>query len=424
MKVWVLTIGEPLPTDEGKPRLLRSGLLTRILANRGHDVTWWTSSFNHAQKQYRANRNETVALNDNLRICMLHAQGYRKNVSIARIINHIKIADEFGKWSRREQRPDIILTSLPSIALSAVATDFGREYSVPVVVDVRDLWPDIFLDIFPSFLRGGARIALIPAFRMARKACAQATAITGCTKPFVDWGLQKAGRTSTELDKEFFMGYSNQTPSEEEIKQAREFWRSMGIIEGHKEFIVCFFGYLGLHFNLESVIQAARLLKEQGKCIRFVFCGAGEKLDYYKAMASDCENVLFPGWVDFPKIWFLQQNSSVGLAPYKNIDNFTLNLPNKPAEYFSAALPILTSIRGVLGNLLEETASGLIYQEGKPADFAEKLIFLYDNPQKRQLMSQNALHLYNSRFKADNIYNCMADYLETIGKARKSEGRT
>lgn len=418
MKIWIVTIGEPLPTDAGKQRLHRSGQVAQILANRGHDVTWWTSSFDHALKRDRALKDEIVAINENLRIYMLYAPGYRKNVSVARIVNHIKIAKKFSKLSRKEARPDIILTSLPSIALSAAATEFGRENSVPVVIDIRDLWPDIFLDLFPGFMKEIAKIALFPAFRLAEKACREATAFSGCTAPFVEWGLKKAGRTHGQYDKEFFMGYSSQIPTEQETELAKEYWRELGIEESRKEFIVCFFGNMGRYFDFETVIQAARQCKNQGLPLRFVICGSGEKLASYKELAKDCDNMLFPGWVNSPKIWYLLRISSVGLAPYVNIDNFTLNLPNKPAEYFSASVPILTSLQGILSKLLAETETGLTYQDGNPADMVDKLMHLYNNPGKRQTMAANAGILYNEQFNADIVYNNFAHHLENIGSKK------
>ena len=51
MKIWIITVGEPLPMDDGEVRAYRSGLLFSELVNAGHEVTWWTSSFDHSQKK-------------------------------------------------------------------------------------------------------------------------------------------------------------------------------------------------------------------------------------------------------------------------------------------------------------------------------------------------------------------------------------
>jgi glycosyltransferase involved in cell wall biosynthesis len=145
-----------------------------------------------------------------------------------------------------------------------------------------------------------------------------------------------------------------------------------------------------------------------------VLCGNGERVEYYRAQADDCTNILFPGWVNFPKIWVLLRRSAVGLAPYINIDNFSLNLPNKPPEYFSAALPVITGLHGVLSDLLEQTGTGVVYEAGNPTDLAQNLCALFDDPVRRRRMSDNARELYLRRFQADDIYGALANHLELV----------
>ena len=53
MRAWLITIGEPLPSDPGPPRLLRAGILASMMQTRGVEVTWWTSAFDHQRKAMR-----------------------------------------------------------------------------------------------------------------------------------------------------------------------------------------------------------------------------------------------------------------------------------------------------------------------------------------------------------------------------------
>jgi len=53
MRVWLLTIGEPVPLGAGaRDRLHRTGAFARYLVSRGHQVVWWTSAFDHFRKQH------------------------------------------------------------------------------------------------------------------------------------------------------------------------------------------------------------------------------------------------------------------------------------------------------------------------------------------------------------------------------------
>ncbi|GAI08595.1 unnamed protein product, partial [marine sediment metagenome] len=50
MRIWLITIGEPLPSDNNNDRLYRTGILAKLLIQRGHEVVWWTSTFDHVRK--------------------------------------------------------------------------------------------------------------------------------------------------------------------------------------------------------------------------------------------------------------------------------------------------------------------------------------------------------------------------------------
>jgi hypothetical protein len=53
MRLWLVTVGEPLPSDGPNERLLRTGIFSRFLAEQGHQVVWWTAEFDHVRKCHR-----------------------------------------------------------------------------------------------------------------------------------------------------------------------------------------------------------------------------------------------------------------------------------------------------------------------------------------------------------------------------------
>ena len=58
MKIWIVSDGEPLPTDSDNVRLRRMGNLTRILDQQGHKVVWFLQTSiiiikNFAQKEIK-----------------------------------------------------------------------------------------------------------------------------------------------------------------------------------------------------------------------------------------------------------------------------------------------------------------------------------------------------------------------------------
>lgn len=419
-RVWLVTVGEPLPSDIGGQRLLRSGILADLLVRQGDEVVFWTSSFDHTNKKQRADSDMVIPLNDCHQIRLLYSRGYLSNISLDRLRNHRELASKFREQAPGMPRPDVILCSLPTLELCQAAVEYGRANGVPVVLDIRDLWPDLFVELVPKILRPIARLGLTPMFRMAKRVCTEATALTGLTSDYVNWALNYASRPPGAWDKPFPMAYADTTPEATALDVAREYWQQQGLSEN--EFIVCWFGtMLGRHFEFETVLAAADRLARDGRKIRFVLCGAGADLEKYRRLGQSVPQVLFPGWMNAAQIWTLSRISSVGLAPYISCDNFVRNLPNKPIEYLSAGLPVASSLRGVLERLLATHDCGMTYENRNPGQLAQVIADMQDNPARRAVMSENARQLYRKQFVAEAVYSEMRTYLHEVAESHSHQ---
>ncbi|HKA45817.1 MAG TPA: glycosyltransferase family 4 protein [Burkholderiales bacterium] len=410
MKIWLITVGEPLPIESGQPRLLRTGILADLLARRGHQVTWWTSAFDHFRKRFHSPGNRAIEVRTGLSLRLLDGCGYRTNVSVARLVNHWQIARQFRLQARAEARPDLVLCSLPTIELCVEAVRYGQSESAPVVLDIRDFWPDVFSEVIPAPLRPLSRLALLPMVRAVDEACRGASAIIGITAPFVSWGLRHAGRAATEFDRDFPFGYVHEQPPTEAVDAARNGWHAWGVHD--TAFIVCFFGTVGRHFDLETVIEAAGMLRSRCPDMKLVLCGDGDRLTHYQELAKAAPNVQFPGRIEFPSIWTLMRIASAGLAPYRNARNFALNIPNKIIEYLSAGLPIVSSLEGEVRTLLSQYNCGLTYESA--TGLVEALCRLYDDAPLRSTLAGNAKVVFREKFVADKVYGSLSEHLEAL----------
>jgi len=416
MKIWLVTIGEPVPVQERtRDRLHRTGYFAHFLASHGHEVTWWTSTFDHFRKKHLFGDDATIKIGPNLQVRFLRGGGYRNNLSFARMHDHRKIAKKFAYEATTAPRPDILVAALPTIELSLASVLFGKREGVPVVLDMRDMWPDIFADSVPPPARPIARLALSPLFNQARAACAGATAISGITEAFVEWGLLRGGRKRSEFDKSFPMGYTDVPPLSDAIAKAEVYWDSLGITRGGDDFVACFMGSFGRQLDLDSVIDAARQLQGSGRRFRFVLCGKGDRLDHLKKKAADVRTILFPGWVGAADIYVLMRRALVGIDPLPDRYDFLATINNKAIEYISAGLPVISSPnRGVLCDLLRENSCGLSYATGDAEGLAAALIRLNDDRTEHAKMSQNAARLFERTFQAERVYAAMLDYLVKV----------
>ena len=310
MKIWFIEIGEPLPIEKNV-RLHRYGMLTRELAKYGHEIVWWTSSFSHAPKKHFSHENVDIEING-ITLRVIKGLGYKKNVSFRRINHQRHFARNLERLHIKYELPELIVCPIPTIEAAKVAVSIGGENNIPVIIDIRDEWPDELVNLFPSYLRFLARFILRQYFHDMKMVCHNAVGITASSQRQLKYGLSFSGRKTNSRDGVFPHGYTSMDVAPERLRDAHMWWAKQGIDKD--AFICCFFGTIGRFFNLDVVIEAAKVLSNEIR-IQFVLCGDGSKLEYYKNKAQGADFILFPGWVDAPNIAALMEIADIGLAP-------------------------------------------------------------------------------------------------------------
>lgn len=419
MRFWLIGIGEPVPVPNGpNDRLHRCGYFANYLSGMGHEVVWWTSTFDHFRKKHHYRTDTGLSPNDRLQINLLHGCGYKSNLSLARIIDHRSIARKFAARALSErERPDLIISSFPPIELCVEAVRFGKKNGIPVVLDMRDMWPDIFIDHVPKPLRSIARLIIAPLLRNARHACAEATAIYGITDAFVEWGLRRGNRQRGDFDRSFPFGYISVPPDLNKVKEAEEFWNKYEVPRDDSDFIVCFLGTISHQFDIGTIINSSRELRKRGLSIRFVICGTGDRLEHYKRMAADDPNVIFPGWIDAAQIYVLMRRSLIGLSPLPDRYDYLATINNKSIEYMSAGLPILSCPdRGVLCDFLKEHQCGKSYLYGDWGALADFLAVLHNDRETLRRLSENSIRVFVKHLAAEIVYEGMMNHSIHIAK--------
>ena len=88
MKLWIISVGEPLPVDGENTRLRRMGNLASYASSNGVSVEWFSVSFDHYKKMQRCESDTDYCVNDNYVLHLVKSIPYKKNVSLARIRHH------------------------------------------------------------------------------------------------------------------------------------------------------------------------------------------------------------------------------------------------------------------------------------------------------------------------------------------------
>ena len=418
MRVWLVHVGEPLPIDAVNERQLRMSLFARTLADSGHDVVWWSSTFDHTHKRQRFDRDTVVKAGDRLTLQLMHAAPYASNISISRLVNHRQLAAAFVRLARlvpAEAIPDVIFASMPTLELAAAAARYGRDRKIPVVVDVRDLHPDIYQALVPGIARPLAKVALAPLYSDLRTSVTLASGLVAIAPSFLQWALAHAGRQAGPQDAVFPLAYPELSTSLEEVENAAERLHAAGVRADRK--IVWYVGTFNRWIDLATAIRAARILADEGRTdVQFVFSGSGGFDAEWRRLAAPLPNVVFTGWVDIPGIAYMRSVAWAGLAPYRTGFN---TVGNKLFEYMAGGLPVLLSIGGDAKAIIENHHCGIPYSGGEPASLAAAIHeLLADGMQPR--MAANSLAAYQNHYSADKVYAEMARFVLGFADKRDS----
>ena len=416
MRVWLVQRAESTPQDDnGDRRLMRIGILADILQSQGHEVVWWTSAFDHIGKKKRYQKSKRVKIKENYHIHYLKCYGYKKNISLARFIDNYLVANQFKKEMKLDtKKPDVILTSIPSIELSQIAVRYAVKNRVPVVLDIRDLYPDVFKELLPKSLSWFINLLTIPMRYSLVETCKKATAISGITDSFVNWAIKYSGRKRDKKDVYFPMAYLKRKISDKKKAESYLFWEKFGISKHDKVLNVLFLGSFSNSFEFNTIFLAAKILQIQNAPVRFIICGVGKKEPIIRKECDSLNNCVYAGWVNAAQIKTILELSDVGLAPYINSKNFVKNIPNKPAEYLSEGLLVATSLRyGKLCDIIKSKDCGLSYG----SDSVMLALFLENlskNKSELTRLVKNAEKAFVSEFDGYKVYLSMVKFLEKL----------
>jgi glycosyltransferase involved in cell wall biosynthesis len=417
MLFWIFQTGEPLPSDDGKPRPMRAINLSEALVKRGHRVEIWSSAFFHQERRHRVKKFTSLHLNDQLTIHLIPSCGYTKNLSIRRLADHAQLGFRLRKIlnNYKGDLPDLAFIGYPPIELAFFAGKWCKKEEIPFVLDVKDQWPEIFIRALPSKIESIARFFLWPYFFMGSWLIYQATSLCSMTPEFLGWAKSFSKRGDNDNDFAFPLTPASSEVDKNELLESDRWVLDLKIKSNSKTRVIFFVGnFMQSAFDFRPIIVAAEKAWLSGNNWKFVLCGDGETWDHVKKSTSRLGNVIMPGRVDKLQMISLAKISDIAVAPIKNNPDFLMSIPNKIVDYFSLGLPVLTSLKGVVSKLLETHDAGGCYQEG---DNESLYILLSEYLNDMSLLaqkSQNAKKVHKKLFNGNKVYSNAAVRLEGI----------
>ena len=382
-----------------------------MLANKGHQVTWWSSNFHHATKSFRGEAQASVEVTNNWHIVLLNTPKYHNNVSLGRVRSHLMYSRALrAMGARYPEIPHLIIASSVPLSSANAALALARRCGAKTVIDVQDLWPESFELIFPVRLRWLGRILLLPLRLFANRVYGKADGITAISQTL----LQRATSVSRNSDRETMVLHLG-VDLHLFDRYAKQRVGDGGHLEHDAEFWAVYAGTIGKTYDIKTILEAAGRLVQSHPQMRFLIAGAGPDSERLKAYAGDRQlsNVVFTGLLDYHHLVLLLRQSDVGMSTYAagHDDAF----PNKVFDYLAAGLPIVNSAEGELGCLVRTEHIGKQYQAGNAESLARAVAELCDKPSERLEMGRKARRLAEERFDVNKEYPKLEEFLmETV----------
>ena len=168
------------------------------------------------------------------------------------------------------------------------------------------------------------------------------------------------------------------------------------------DFLAIFAGAHGVANGLDSVLDAALILKKKKKKnIKIILIGDG-KLKFRlkkRAKLQKLDNILFLDPVPKTQLINILKSADIGLQILDNIPSFYFGTsPNKFFDYLASGLPILNNYPGWLADLIKKYDCGYLVNPHNPEEFADKLIYASENSAEIKRMGFNSKKLAQKEF--------------------------
>ncbi|MFZ4541514.1 MAG: glycosyltransferase [Rickettsiales bacterium] len=394
MRIWILKDSEQLPLSPGTKQM-RVGMLSEILQQRGHQVQWWCSTIHHMKKTLYADHDQDVSLANGVTLRMLHAGLYTRNLSIARILHHRRLAKRWRTIAEKSpETPEIIVVAYPIIEWVREALAYAKPRNIPVIVDVRDQWPDTFVDYAPRPLKPLVCFATCLLWPYAGKALREATRLTSMSSFVLRWALNKSKRTDGEKCGIFYLGTNLSDGG----------FAHAGEPAPGEPIRACFLGTLGHTADVMSTATAAKMLHDQHIPIHITIAGDGDLMPTLREALQGTDLYSLPGWLDKNAGRALLENNHIAI-----LSGHAEAMPNKFFDYVAAGLPIVCSLRGEVREYIEQHKLGRTCPSGNPEALAAAIRDVAEHlPEYRTAVANVPPEHYSKQA----IYTDFAEFLE------------
>lgn len=280
----------------------------------------------------------------------------------------------------RAGKLDVVFVTSPPIFPTLAGMWISRLRGARLVMDLRDLWPDEIVACGAAS-EGSLPVRFVRSIE--RAGYRRADTVSCTTHAFMETVAERGVDTERTLfapngaDIELF----RPQPPDNPVSRRYEFG---------DRFVVMYSGLLGIKHDLDTILDAAALLRDNQE-IAFFLRGSGPcrqpLID--RAKREGLTNVLFGDELpigELPHIIARANCCVTSLLPDPYLDKI---ISVKIFEYLACEKPVVAALAGEGARVIRESGGGLVVPAGDARAMADAVLELYRQPDVRARMGQS-----------------------------------
>ncbi|MBN1931061.1 MAG: glycosyltransferase family 4 protein [Desulfobacterales bacterium] len=323
---------------------------------------------------------------------------------IKKTMGHLSFLLSSAIWNKKfYQDADVIIGTSPTPFAAMSASIAAKHFGKPFVMEVRDLWPAIFVEL--GVLKNPLLIKMLERFEnyLYQQASRIITVTDSFRESIISKGISpsKVTTITNGADTDYWQ--------KNKVTAAEEFKRQLGL-EG--KFIVLYIGAHGISHALSKILASASLLKKE-RNIHFLFVGDGAEKEMLltKAKEENIQNVTFLEPTNKEGVRKFYAIADVCLVPLRDIPLFETFIPSKMFEIMAMECPIVASLKGEAANILRRSGSAIVVSPEDSHEIRDAIVFLFNNKEKRMEMGKKGRQFVSRYYSRNSLAN---SYLQTL----------
>lgn len=403
-------------TPEGNAPATRVSALCERWAKAGHDVTVITcppNVPNGVVYDGYANKRTSEEINgvkvERVKLYIAANKG-----AIKRMLNFVSYFFKALLAALRLPKPDVVVATSPQIFCGYVGVWYKRFRRVPLVIEIRDIWPESMEAVGAKIPRLAYKALEMVERAMYRAADRIVTVGEGYKARLLEKGI-KAEKMSIIMNGTDLAVYQPRQKKEELL-------RKYGL-DG--KFVVSYIGTVGMACGLEVVLEAAEKFSHVNRVggganedVVFVVVGDGahrQKLEE-EAKSRGLDNVVFTGRQPKSSMPDWIASSDASLVHLKASGLFTTVMPSKIFESAGCKRPIIMGVDGYAKKLVLDAEAGLDMKPESAESLIECTNKLAADPELCKRLGENA---YSNIAMIHNRDKQAEDYIRVLQEITK-----